>query len=161
MATGEDWTYIDLLSEAERREAGLKMVDAALEALGTLPTPDEQTQAEMATRVISAMAAAEEKSRAEEKRLSAEKGGDVYMNIDPAEAVATAYWLWCEGLEIWDGLEPSCIAGGRYIAFAAAMSAVKSTSEALAVLNTDSGLFDYIGKAAVHLARTLPKKDAI
>lgn len=148
-------TYKEL-TDNEQLLAGRAMLSAALEALGKFPdNMDDEDQDELARRVVRAMAATAEIYAAEQKRLSKEKGGYVYLNTGTHEAVATAFWMWSEEISLKvSEVHPSSVAGSRLLAFAQAMMACRQMSETLDMLN-DGSYFAFNDNGAKFLVQKL------
>ena len=145
------------MTEQEQAEAGRAMLAAALEALGEFPGDvDKEDQDETARRVILALVAAAKAERSEEKRF-----GDLYedrqfLNTEPHEAVATAFWMWSEKIDLEiSEVSASSVAGARYLGFAQGLAAARAMTEALDMLDDGSG-FAFSSRGAEHLA---PKPD--
>ena len=145
-------------TEQEQAEAGRAMLAAALEALGEFPCDvDEEDQDETARRVILALVAAAKVERSEGKRLSDLYGDSQYVYTDPHEAVATAFWMWSEKIEIEiSEVSAPSVAGARYLGFAQGLAAARAMTEALDMLDGGSG-FAFSSRGAEHLA---PKPDS-
>lgn len=146
------------LTKEEQTEVGRAMLTAALEALGEFPgNTDQEDQDETARRVVRALAAAATVEKAEEKRLSEAKGGRVYVETEAHEAVATAFWMWSEQIDL-DVAEvhASSVAGSRYLGLAQGLAAARAMTEALDMLDEGS-MFAFSGRGALHLA---PKDEA-
>lgn len=125
------------LTDDEQDEVGREMLAAAIKAMGD-PIPDsEDSQDQIARRVVDALAAAAGVEKSEEKRLSELKGWNAYVTTEPASVVATAFWIWSEQLpfEADDPeVHPQSVAGSKLIAFARGLAAASLADEALAML---------------------------
>ena len=146
------------LTKEEQAEVGRAMLTAALEALGEFPgNTDQEDQDETARRVVRALVAAATVEKAEEKRLADAKGGRVYAETDPHEAVATAFWMWSEQVDLdVSEVSASSVAGSRYLGLAQGLAAARAMTEALDMLD-DGSMFAFSSRGALHLA---PKVEA-
>lgn len=146
------------LSKDEQAEVGRAMLTAALKALGDFPgNTDEEDQDETARRVVRALAAAATVEKAEEARLSDEKGGRVYVETEAHEAVATAFWLWSDQVDLdVSKVSASSVAGSRLLGLAQGLAAARAMSEAMDMLE-DGSMFAFSSRGALHLA---PKDEA-
>ena len=145
------------MTEQEQAEAGRAMLAAALEALGEFPGDvDQEDQDETARRVILALVAAAKAERSEEKRFSDLYEDRQFIYTEPHEAVATAFWMWSEKIDLEiSEVSASSVAGARYLGFAQGLAAARAMTEALDMLDDGSG-FAFSSRGAEHLA---PKPD--
>ena len=148
------------LTEDEQDAVGRLMLKAALEALGVFPADEERD--DMARRVIAALAAAEKVRLAENNRISLEIGKYAYITTEAHEAVATAFWMWSEKIEL-DVSEvfASSVIGTRYLALAQGLAAARAMSEALNMVE-DGSAFAFTSRGALHWSENqgllLPQK---
>lgn len=141
-----------LLTEEEQTNVGRAMLAAALAALGDRPEVDAVDQDDIARRVVRALAAAAAVGVAEQKRLTEERGGHVYLEVEPHEAVATAFWMWWEHIDLDVGeVHASSVASGFLLGLAQGLAAARAMSEALDMLDDGSG-FAFSSRGALHLA---------
>ena len=141
------------LTEEEQTAAGRAQLTAALEALGDFPRNIyQEDQDETARRVVCALVAAGTARNAEIKRLSEAKGGRVSVHTEAHEAVATAFWVWSEqiNLDVTE-VNASSVAGSRYLALAQGLAAARAMTEALDMLE-DGSMFAFTSRGALHLA---------
>lgn len=117
------------------------MLKAALHAFGS-PPHDQMEQDEIARHVVAAMAAASNAESAEVKRLSHAIGRDVYHPTEVEQVVATAFWLWSEGIEMDIGEVSACsIAGSRMLGLAQGLVSATNMTQALDALAVGSEVF--------------------
>jgi hypothetical protein len=142
------------LTEEEGQAAGRAMLAAALEALGTFS--DAIDRNEVARLVVRALAAARRAEESEVGRLAALKGKRVFIDTQPHDAVATAFWMWSEnvGLDI-NEVSASSIAGDRYLGLAQGLAAARAMTEACDLLSGDCDEFAFSSRGAVHLGSFL------
>lgn len=123
------------LSAKQQLNAGRKMVTAALDALGARLDHNAVPQIEnhqVAQRVIKALVAARKAKKDEQIRL---KEYDGYINTDPYEAVATAFWLWSQDIDLSVAeVHPSCHAGGVLLGFAIAYASASNMERSIDLL---------------------------
>lgn len=145
------------MTEAQQEEAGRAMLRAALDALGEFPgNVDQEDQDETARRVVRALVAAADAKEAEAKRFSELLGDDQYLHTEPHEAVATAFWMWSEQVDLpVDDVFPSSVAGARYLGLAQGLAAARAMTEALDMLD-DGSMHAFTSRGARHLAPKTP-----
>lgn len=144
-------TEILRLTEEEQDAAGRVMLEAALVALGEFPS-DNEDRDDFTRRVVRSLAAAYAAEKSEERRLSESKGWHVFLETEAHEAVATAFWLWSEqvDIDICD-VAAASVAGSRYLGLAQGLAAARAMTEALDMLEEGS-VFAFSGRGAEHLA---------
>ena len=141
------------LTEIEQQEAGSAMLVAALDALGEFPGDvDQEDQDETARRVVRSLVAASKAKEAEIARFEALKGERPYIHTEEHEAVATAFWMWSERVDLdINEVSASSVAGSRYLGLAQGLAAARAMTEALDLLDEGS-MFAFSSRGAVHLA---------
>ena len=108
--------------------------------------------------MILALVAAAKAERSEGKRFSDLYEDRQFVNTQPHEAVATAFWMWSEQIDLEIGeVYASSVAGARYLGFAQGLAAANAMSEALDMLDDGSG-WAFSSRGAEHLA---PKPDNV
>ena len=145
------------LTTEEQDEAGRVMLRAALDALGDFPcNTDEEDQNETARRVVRALAAAGDAETAEIKRLSAIKGERVWLHTEPSDAVATAFWMWSEQVDLdISEVAPASVIGARYLGFAQGLAAARAMTEALDLME-DGDMLAFSSRGAENLLLKTP-----
>jgi hypothetical protein len=135
------------ITESEQDEYGRAMVRAAFHAFGEFPGDHEDVDRdEIARRVVRALAAAAEAESVELNRLRDVKDGHLILLTGTSVAVATAFWLWSEQVDLdIDEVCPDCVAGSIYLGFAHGMAAARHMNEALR-------LMEFPGYGATRLA---------
>lgn len=128
-----------ILSEQEDQVIGREMVSAAICIFQKLPVDiRERDQNDIAKAVVHALLAADS-AQIEGKKKHETDDGWVYSSIDPAHAVATAFWIWHQDIELGlEEIEPSCIGGLHYLGFAQGLAAVQGMTQALNLLEEGS-----------------------
>jgi hypothetical protein len=145
------------MTEQEQDEAGRVMLAAAFEALGDFPSDHDKEDAdEFARCVIRALVAAAKAERNEKKRFTDAYGCNQYIKIDPHEVVASAFAAWTLGVDHLNTC-PSSVIGYRFLGFSIGLSAARSMSDALDLLEDGSG-FAYSARGAEYLAPKLDDK---
>jgi len=144
-------------TEAEQLAIGHAMIRAALDSFGQFPPKTEdEDQDEIARRVVHALVAAGAVRDAEQLRLR-----DLVecpsIDTDPHEAMATAFWMWSEGIKMKvTDAAPSSVIGSRLLGFAQGLAAARAMAEALDLLQEGS-MFAFCHRGAAHLAKNLPE----
>lgn len=145
-------TAFDLPDE-EQNAIGRAMLASALQVFrapsGNPDDPDDQD--EIARRTVRALAAAVEVKQAETLRLSESKGGRVHVETEAHEAVATAFWLWSEQVEI--DLSEVCarsVASLRLLGLAQGLAAAAAVTTAMDMLVGGSEFY-FVSDGALHL----------
>jgi len=127
------------MTEQEQEETGRAMLIAALESFGGRPeNPEDEDQDVMGQLVISAMVAA---SRAEDNAKFRMRKVDehLYCPIQTHEVVATAFWIWSEGVDVDIETTPvRSVQGSRYLGLAQGLLAANLLSEAMDILDEGS-----------------------
>jgi hypothetical protein len=151
--------YKEVLTEEEQYEAGRAMLGAALDAFGDFPSnADDESQDEMAQRVVFALAATRKAEYAERKRLEAIKGERLFwLGTEAEQATATAFWMWTEGIKL-DSVKiwASSVMGTRYLALAQGLFAARHMSEALLMLEDGNVFFSGHGAEELSTFITIP-----
>jgi hypothetical protein len=140
-------------AEEDSDAIGCAMVAAAFAALGSLPEdPQDEDQDEIAQRVIRALVAAGRIEESERARIEARDGRKLYPAAEPREAVATAFWLWAEKVDLdASDVLPSSIEGARYLGLAQGLAAARAMSEAMGMV-IEGSLFAFNHDGATLLA---------
>ena len=139
-------TIVPDVTDEEEIAAGRAMLVAAMDALGDFPeNADDEDPDEFARRVVKALYAAETARRAEEERLTSEKGREMYVETKAHQVVATVFWLWSTQdytLEVSEA-NPCSIGGARMLGFAQGLAAARMMTEAMALLDEGASMFPY------------------
>ena len=136
--------------------ADQEMLKAAYSSFGAMPASTErEDQDEFAKRVVNAFLAAGN-ARAQAMEVYASHGFDrnhEYYEID--QIVASAFYLWSNGIPIDKDCHPYSVAACRFLGFAQGIAAVRFISEADYLLSGEGSLCSLTGTAPRMAAKLL------
>ena len=132
------------------------MLRAGLAALGAYPENSDNEDIDKTARlVVHAMVAISAAGKAEITRLQElHNEPHLYLHTEPAEVLATAYWVWSEKVEReidLNEIAPGSVMGNRYLAFAQGMAAIQAMTHALDLME-DGSAFAFATRGADYLA---------
>lgn len=126
------------ITDADRIAAQRAVLKAAYDALGERPEYEKMRNIEVrdtAMRVVRALAAANAAHRTENDKLfeKSDSRQPACLEVTPSEAVAAAFWLWSEKVDI-NILEASpgiIFDGSRFLGFAKGIAAAAAMDQAI------------------------------
>lgn len=142
------------MTDSEKTEVDKEMLRAAFAALGNFPSnTDEQDQDDIARRVVRSLVAAAAVENSARASFESRTGSTPFLEAEAHDAVATAFWLWSEEIELdIADCDSSSVAGSRLLGFAQGLAAARAMTEALDLIDEDGSAFAFSSRGASYLA---------
>lgn len=150
------------MTDSEQAEVGQAMLRAAFAALGKLPSlTEEQDQDDIARRVVRSLVAAAAVADSANASFMSRTGSTPVLEAEAHDAVATAFWLWSEEIELdIADCDPSSLAGSRLLGFAQGLAAARAMTEALDLLDEDGSDFAFSSRGATYFSAKTDSSEA-